>query len=460
MAYVYNVEPNTNGKVVLHTTAGDVDIELWSEQAPLACRNFIQLCLEHYYDNTIFHRVLKKLLIQGGDPTGTGRGGESIWDKAFKDELSPRLRFSHRGIVAMANENKPDTNHSQFFITLDAADWLTGKHTIFGKVVGNTLFNVLKMGELETDKEDHPLYPPVIKSISVIVNPFDDIIPREFKHEEKAEKKEDNRRQVKQVKNSKLLSFGDEEDEEEGLSSRIVSFQESQGVAKKEDLKPVVVDEKEKMRKEKESAWVKKMKEKIMAKMENADMPVDNPVKEEEEENVDDSMKEKVKEKIREMKKKSKELEKELKTPAIPIEKPEETVLSASEYKRQRKRRRNEVAAERTQDTLAALAAFKSKLKCAWKEKESKEEKENQDEEKKVITQNDLLATTRTDLVDDDDDENAENESTEWMTNQLKFVKHFEDSLRDGSFEPSVDLYVTEDPLQSNPVDLDNIVDE
>ncbi len=113
---------------------------------------------------------------------------------------------------------------------------------------------------------------------------------------------------MKQVKNSKLLSFGDEEDEEEGLSSRIVSFQESQGVVKKEDLKPVVVDEKEKMRKEKESAWVKKMKEKIMAKMENADMPVDNPVKEEEE-NVDDSMKEKVKEKIREMKKKSKEVE-------------------------------------------------------------------------------------------------------------------------------------------------------
>jgi hypothetical protein len=110
------------------------------------------------------------------------------------------------------------------------------------------------------------------------------------------------------VKNSKLLSFGDEEDEEEGLSSRIVSFQESQGVVKKEDLKSVVVDEKEKMRKEKENTWVKKMKEKIMAKMENADMPVDNPVKEEEE-NVDDSMKEKVKEKIREMKKKSKEVE-------------------------------------------------------------------------------------------------------------------------------------------------------
>ena len=74
MAYVYNVEPNTNGKVVLHTTAGDVDIELWSEQAPLACRNFVQLCIEHYYDKTLFHRVIKKMMIQGGDPTGTGQG--------------------------------------------------------------------------------------------------------------------------------------------------------------------------------------------------------------------------------------------------------------------------------------------------------------------------------------------------------------------------------------------------
>lgn len=78
MAYVYNVEPNTNGKVVLHTTAGDVDIELWSEQAPLACRNFVQLCLEHYYDKTLFHRVIKKMMIQGGDPTGTGQGIVSL----------------------------------------------------------------------------------------------------------------------------------------------------------------------------------------------------------------------------------------------------------------------------------------------------------------------------------------------------------------------------------------------
>lgn len=188
MAYVYNVEPNTNGKVVLHTSHGDIDIELWSEQAPMTCRNFVQLCLEGYYDNTIFHRIIKNMMIQGGDPTGTGQGicywrllkigGESIYDQAFKDEFNPRLKFSHRGIVAMANENRPNTNHSQFFITLGATDWLEGKNTIFGKVTGNTIFNVLKMGELATDNNDRPHYPPTINSVSVITNPFPDIVPR------------------------------------------------------------------------------------------------------------------------------------------------------------------------------------------------------------------------------------------------------------------------------------------
>ena len=78
----------------------------------------------------------------------------------------------------MANENKPNTNHSQFFITLDNTDYLNGKHTIFGKVTGNTVFNVLKMGELDTDADDRPLYPPVIKSVTIVNNPFTDIGPR------------------------------------------------------------------------------------------------------------------------------------------------------------------------------------------------------------------------------------------------------------------------------------------
>ena len=85
------MEPATNGKVVLRTSAGDIDIELWSKETPLACRNFVQLCMENYYDATIFHRLVPGFIIQGGDPTGTGMGGDSIYGKPFKDEIHSRV---------------------------------------------------------------------------------------------------------------------------------------------------------------------------------------------------------------------------------------------------------------------------------------------------------------------------------------------------------------------------------
>ena len=113
MASNYTTEPPTQGKVILHSTFGDVDVELWPEQAPKACRNFVQLALEGYYDGTIFHRLIPQFMLQGGDPTGTGKGGASVWGKPFKDEFHGRLKFRHRGLLAMANENSPDTNSSQ-----------------------------------------------------------------------------------------------------------------------------------------------------------------------------------------------------------------------------------------------------------------------------------------------------------------------------------------------------------
>ncbi len=146
MSNIYITEPQTKGKVILRTTFGDLDLELWPKEAPKACRNFIQLCLEGHYDNTIFHRIVKGFIAQGGDPTGTGFGklifeslflsrvgGESIYgSQGFPDEFHTRIRFSHRGMVAMAAiEGK---NGSQFFITLDKCPEIQGKHTIFGKV--------------------------------------------------------------------------------------------------------------------------------------------------------------------------------------------------------------------------------------------------------------------------------------------------------------------------------------
>merc|ERR1712062_252621 len=137
-------------------------------QCPLACRNFLQLCMEGYYDNTIFHRVIKDFMAQGGDPTGTGNGGESIYPEGyFKDEFHSRLKFTRRGLVAMANDGK-NHNLSQFFITLGACEWLNKKHTLFGKITGNTIYNVLKFNEISTNDEDRPDTMITIKGVEVL----------------------------------------------------------------------------------------------------------------------------------------------------------------------------------------------------------------------------------------------------------------------------------------------------
>ncbi|XP_006875357.1 PREDICTED: peptidyl-prolyl cis-trans isomerase CWC27 homolog [Chrysochloris asiatica] len=221
MSNIYIQEPPTNGKVLLKTTAGDIDIELWSKEAPKACRNFIQLCLEAYYDNTIFHRVVPGFIVQGGDPTGTGAGGDSIYGAPFKDEFHSRLRFNRRGLVAMANAG-PHDNGSQFFFTLARADELNNKHTIFGKVTGDTVYNMLRLTEVDIDDEERPRNPHKIKNCEVLFNPFDDIIPREIKKPKKEKPDEDVKKlKPKGTKNFSLLSFGEEAEEEEEEVNRV-----------------------------------------------------------------------------------------------------------------------------------------------------------------------------------------------------------------------------------------------
>lgn len=119
------------------------------------CHNFATLASRNYYTNTIFHRIIPTFMIQGGDPTGTGRGGGSIYGDKFKDEIHPGLRHTGAGILSMANSG-PDTNGSQFFITLAPTPWLDGKHTVFGRVKGGMRV-VQRMGLVRTDKEDRPV---------------------------------------------------------------------------------------------------------------------------------------------------------------------------------------------------------------------------------------------------------------------------------------------------------------
>jgi len=120
--------------VVLETNQGIIEIKLMPQAAPKACENFTRLIQKGYYNGTIFHRVIKNFMIQGGDPTGTGRGGESIWGGPFEDEVRLDVKFDRSGLVAMANAG-PNTNGSQFFITTVATPWLNMHHTIFGEVV-------------------------------------------------------------------------------------------------------------------------------------------------------------------------------------------------------------------------------------------------------------------------------------------------------------------------------------
>lgn len=221
MSNIYIQEPPTNGKVLLKTSAGDIDIELWSKEAPKACRNFAQLCMEGYYNGTIFHRVVPDFIIQGGDPSGTGSGGESVYGHPFKDEFHSRLRFNRRGLVAMANAG-PHDNGSQFFFTLGRADELNNKHTIFGKVTGDTLYNMLRLAEVECDCNERPLNPHKIRSAEVLASPFDDIIPRETKKSKMEKNKEEVKKsQSKATKNFSLLSFGEEAEEEEEAAIQV-----------------------------------------------------------------------------------------------------------------------------------------------------------------------------------------------------------------------------------------------
>ncbi|KAI0433239.1 cyclophilin-like protein [Xylaria sp. FL1042] len=237
MSSIYNLEPQPTASLILHTTLGDLSIELFAKQTPLTSRNFLQLCLDGYYDNTIFHRLIPGFIIQGGDPTGTGNGGECIYDGGaysgdldpwpmdqrrgknagptgvnFKDEFHSRLKFNRRGLLGMANESKPDTNGSQFFFTLDKAEELNNKNTVFGRIVGDTIYNLARMGEAEiAEGSERPLYPIKITGTEILVNPFDDMkkrirIAQPIGSSGPAEKKK-----KKPKTGKKLLSFDDEE---------------------------------------------------------------------------------------------------------------------------------------------------------------------------------------------------------------------------------------------------------
>jgi peptidylprolyl isomerase domain and WD repeat-containing protein 1 len=151
--------------VTLHTNIGDVSFKLFPKECPKTVENFTTHCRNGYYDDVIFHRVIKGFMIQTGDPLGDGTGGTSIWGSEFEDEINRDLRHDRAGVLSSANAG-PNTNGSQFFITTVPTPWLDGKHSVFGRVSkGMDIVN--KIENLKVDKTDRPLEDVKIVSTSV-----------------------------------------------------------------------------------------------------------------------------------------------------------------------------------------------------------------------------------------------------------------------------------------------------
>lgn len=152
---VFGAEMPEYPEVVLDTTQGRIVLQIRPDLAPKASENFLTHVKAGYYDGLLFHRVIEGFMIQSGDPTGTGRGGASIWGKPFADEFAPNIIFDKPGILAMANRGR-NTNGSQFFITVRPVGWLNGSYTIFG-YVREGMSTVLKLNRVKTGPGDRPL---------------------------------------------------------------------------------------------------------------------------------------------------------------------------------------------------------------------------------------------------------------------------------------------------------------
>ncbi|KAG0602485.1 hypothetical protein M758_10G017100 [Ceratodon purpureus] len=151
--------------VVMHTTLGDLHIRLYPEECSRTVENFTTHCRNGYYDNLIFHRVMKGFMVQTGDPLGDGTGGQSIWGGEFEDEFHKSLRHDRPFTVSMANAG-PNTNGSQFFITTVATPWLDNKHTVFGRVVkGMDVIQAIE--KVKTDRNDKPYTDIKILNVTV-----------------------------------------------------------------------------------------------------------------------------------------------------------------------------------------------------------------------------------------------------------------------------------------------------
>ena len=274
MSSVYATEPATTGRVVFDTTHGPLELQLWCRECPLTTKLFLQLCIDDFFTGMIFHRIVPNLFLQTGalrqqqqqqqqqQPVGFTQeyreriAAQEQFDRR-KYEVHSRLKFNHRGQVAMAlaiQDDNDDKNHNksindslqeqlqlqpQFFITLDEAPYLDGKHVLFGTIVGPTIFNALRIGSLECNSEHQPLdfdYAPRITGTKIVEQPtFMEVKPSATVpwKETPQTKSTAQKKKRKGRKDLNVLSFGNELQE---YDNKCVGIQSSHDVLLKKSL--------------------------------------------------------------------------------------------------------------------------------------------------------------------------------------------------------------------------------
>lgn len=198
-----SLEPQTTAKARLHTTKGIIDVELWAKETPITSRIFLNNILNQKFNNWHFNRIVPNFITQVDG---------SINQEPFEDEFNTRIRFNRRGLLGSVNLNQRNSNTGKFFISLKDTPELNNKNTVFGKVVGDSIFNIIKIseGELAEDGET-PLYPVKIMKSEVLIPYFDDLLKEEVvTFSEKIPTKKSKKKKPK-VK----LNYGDEDNEEE-----------------------------------------------------------------------------------------------------------------------------------------------------------------------------------------------------------------------------------------------------
>ena len=476
MSNVYATEPATSGRVIFETTRGPIEVQLWCRECPEATRVFLQLCLDGYYDNMIFHRIIPKTLIQTGAlrysdvaEAAAAAAATSSMDQYRSSiradyalerrryELHSRLRFNHRGLVAMAlasteTDNDDDDDEvelqPQFFITLEEASYLDGKHVIFGKVDAPTIFNAMKIGDTDVDENtNQPTgeveHAPRIKSVKIVDNPIHtSIVPQEKVPWRLENKKQEKVRKKKRKgkRDMNVLSFGDEV-EHEGDEMGGTGMKSSHDLLKSKTLSKTV-DEgvMDAMRVQQESAVEKPV---VPPGRNESESKMIQPQKElqeemiayEEEESLDQQTKPLDSSRTDQTNGGNKKVVEKPLAPSTKRKK-EHKSISAVEARRAKYMTGRKSKREREEDTMGKLSAFQSKVRGTVAAKKAKHMKNNDKDNSLASrmarrsetggqeTTGEVEATTYHGQVLESDGE--EDKSSSWLQTRFKCRRHMD----------------------------------